>query len=193
MKHMQKKVTKTTKNHRLYDDHHSPDCQFCGGLLLGTFYCERHISLRNAAYALNGQFGHLCLIYTRLGNFVFYKNSPIVKPPHKQIPVCGDRHTKGEFLLSAQLLWMYVSLKPLSQIFDEHHSYTEFHESKFPRYLQFSRSQNLHSHFCLQKSARNEKDCFEGLPCEYKIRQAVHKHLFLTGTSLLYICFAFRP
>ena len=52
MKHIKKKVTKTTKNHRLYDDHHSPDCFLCGGLRLGTLYCERHLSLRNAAYSL---------------------------------------------------------------------------------------------------------------------------------------------
>ena len=54
MKHIKNKVTKTTKTHRLYDDHLSPDCLVCGDLRLVTLYCERHLSLRNAACALNG-------------------------------------------------------------------------------------------------------------------------------------------
>ena len=119
MKHIQNKITQITKNHLLYEDHHRPDCQLCGGLRLGTLYREQKLSPRNANQTLNGQFGHLCLIHTWLGIVLFKTNSPIVKLPSKTIPGRDDRHTKGEFLSSVQLFFMSGSPKILLQIVQE--------------------------------------------------------------------------
>ena len=132
MKHKQKKVRETTKNHLLYDDHYRPDWQLCGGLRLGTVYCEQKLSLRTANQALNGQFGHLCLIHTWLGIVLFKTNSPIVKLPSKTIPGRDDRHTKGAFLSSVQLFFMSGSPKILSQIVQECCRGIESRESTFP-------------------------------------------------------------